>query len=156
MNSKIKYILICILTIAMGLAVKFGPVNKNYYQDLELEKYYEKINEEISKIEKQSLVKGITDEQLQEIINDGRVIIENAKSYLMTKEKVKVEEIVPKWSSRLDVIQQEILNHIQEAIDVAKESKSEEDINNARKSIPYNLPNQWKSMYENIINDLSK
>lgn len=154
MNSKIKYSLICILTILMGLAVKFGPVNKNYYEDLELEKYYQKINEQISQIEKESLVEGLTDEQLQEVINKGRVIIEDAKNYLMSKEKVTYEEIVPKWSSRLDVIQQEILNHIQAAIDVAKESKSEEDIEKARKSIPYNIPSEWKVMYETIINDL--
>lgn len=148
MSNKVKVILILILTVIMAVAIKFGAVNEDYLVDTNLEKLYTKVEETVALAETYSESHTV---ELQEKINKGREVIVELQDYLKDKPKVKVEEVVPKWSVRLDALQQLILTPIQEAVIKAQEEPTEENINKIRETMPSNLPEEWRNHYEEVI-----
>lgn len=157
MNNKMKIVLTGLLTIAMFIGVKFGPVNEIYKLDVNLENMYDQLDSYLYSVEVYAKSVDITNDdqvyELQEQINLGREMLNNIEIYIDVKNNPRIikEEILPQWSERLDSLQQVILTQlIDEIINLKDYYKinTEEFIN----KIPDNLPNQWKEYLVNLLN----
>lgn len=58
------------------------------------------------------------------------------------------------FSKQVDSVQQPILQEIVQAIESAKETEAQQDINRARATIPDELPSTWKSSYSSAIDEI--
>lgn len=156
MNNKMKIVLTGLLTIAMFIGVKFGPVNEIYKLDVDLENMYDQLDSYLYSIEVYAKNVDITNDdqvyELQEQINLGREMLNNIEIYIDVKNNPRIikEEILPQWSERLDSLQQVILTQlIDEIINLKDYYKinTEEFIN----KIPDNIPDQWKEYLKNLL-----
>ena len=156
MNNKMKIVLTGLLTIAMFIGVKFGPVNEIYKLDVNLENMYDQLDSYVYSIEVYAKNVDITNDdqvyELQEQINLGREMLNNIEIYIDVKNNPRIikEEILPQWSERLDSLQQVILTQlIDEIINLKDYYKinTEEFIN----KIPDNIPDQWKEYLKNLL-----
>lgn len=156
MNNKMKIVLTGLLTIAMFIGVKFGPVNEIYKLDVNLENMYDQLDSYLYSIEVYAKNVDITNDdqvyELQEQINLGREMLNNIEIYIDVKNNPRIikEEILPQWSERLDSLQQVILTQlIDEIINLKDYYKinTEEFIN----KIPDNIPDQWKEYLKNLL-----
>ena len=156
MNNKMKIVLTGLLTIAMFIGVKFGPVNEIYKLDVNLENMYDQLDSYVYSIEVYAKNVDITNGdqvyELQEQINLGREMLNNIEIYIDVKNNPRIikEEILPQWSERLDSLQQVILTQlIDEIISLKDDYKinTEEFIN----KIPGNIPDQWKEYLKNLL-----
>lgn len=156
MNNKMKIVLTGLLTIAMFIGVKFGPVNEIYKLDVNLENMYDQLDSYVYSIEVYAKNVDITNGdqvyELQEQINLGREMLNNIEIYIDVKNNPRIikEEILPQWSERLDSLQQVILTQlIDEIINLKDYYKinTEEFIN----KIPDNIPDQWKEYLKNLL-----
>lgn len=156
MNNKMKIVLTGLLTIAMFIGVKFGPVNEIYKLDVNLENMYDQLDSYLYSIEVYAKSVDITNDdqvyELQEQINLGREMLNNIEIYIDVKSNPRIikEEILPQWSERLDLLQQVILTQlIDEIINLKDYYKinTEEFIN----KIPDNIPDQWKEYLKNLL-----
>lgn len=156
MNNKMKIVLTGLLTIAMFIGVKFGPVNEIYKLDVNLENMYDQLDSYLYSIEVYAKNVDITNGdqvyELQEQINLGREMLNNIEIYIDVKNNPRIikEEILPQWSERLDSLQQVILTQlIDEIINLKDYYKinTEEFIN----KIPDNIPDQWKEYLKNLL-----
>lgn len=156
MNNKMKIVLTGLLTIAMFIGVKFGPVNEIYKLDVNLENMYDQLDSYVYSIEVYAKNVDITNgEQVyefQEQINLGREMLNNIEIYIDDKNNPRIikEEILPQWSERLDSLQQVILTQLIDEIITLKDYykiNTEEFIN----KIPDNLPDQWKEYLKNLL-----
>lgn len=156
MNNKMKIVLTGLLTIAMFIGVKFGPVNEIYKLDVNLENMYDQLDSYLYSVEVYAKSVDITNYdqvyELQEQINLGREMLNNIEIYIDVKNNPRIikEEILPQWSERLDSLQQVILTQlIDEIINLKDYYKinTEEFIN----KIPDNIPDQWKEYLKNLL-----
>lgn len=156
MNNKMKIVLTGLLTIAMFIGVKFGPVNEIYKLDVDLENMYDQLDSYLYSIEVYAKNVDITNDdqvyELQEQINLGREMLNNIEIYIDVKNNPRIikKEILPQWSERLDSLQQVILTQlIDEIINLKDYYKinTEEFIN----KIPDNIPDQWKEYLKNLL-----
>ena len=111
MSSKIKFILIGILTIVMSIGIKFGTKSESYLIDVNIDKYYMQINKVLDKLEKDKL-ENIELVKLQDDINEARDILKDFKNYTIEKENDNYNETLTVFSLKIDKYQQYILNNI--------------------------------------------
>lgn len=162
MNSRLKYIFIILLTIVMIIGIKFGKVDDEYFIDLQVNKYYSEIWDQIINSEE---IEGKVDiEKIQEEVLNTRALIEEFENYVKDDYKDEYKEDVTSWSLRLDSVQQFILDEVNREVNKAVALKTQKDIDNARSFIPENLPDKFKSeitstldsivIYDNLDNEI--
>ncbi|MBB6713506.1 hypothetical protein [Clostridium gasigenes] len=152
MTKKLKIVSIIILTIIMIIGVKFGREKEGFFVDLQINKLYETVNNEIG------LTSGNTEKksyELQEDILKSRDLIKEFKDYTIEQNKEAFyNSTVVDWSVKIDGVQQIILSRIIDSINKAKQVKSIDSINEAKLSIPNNLPDKWKEKFEDDIRNI--
>lgn len=76
-------------------------------------------------------------------INDARIAVRDLPSSL---DWAKGE-----FSKQLDIVQQKILVNIVKSIELAQKYQTQVNVFNARKTIPYNLPDIWRASYSSAL-----
>ncbi|MCB2287309.1 hypothetical protein LGK99_09425 [Clostridium algidicarnis] len=152
MSKKVKLISIILVTILMLVGLTFGPKNQEYFIDFNFNKLYSKVNNAVTLAVDN---KNKDSYELQEDILAARELVDEFKDYIVAnnKEGDYSSQIVA-WSVKLDSAQQIILTRVTNSINKAKEVKSSDTINEARSSIPSNMPSKWKDGFEKNIDSI--
>lgn len=153
MSSKIKFILIGILTIVMSIGIKFGTKSESYLIDVNIDKYYMQISKVLDKLEKDKL-ENIELVKLQDDINEARDILKDFQNYTIEKENDNYNETLTVFSLKIDKYQQYILNNIIFNITRAAQVRRVDLLEVAKNSILENLPQVFKEVFTEDINNI--
>lgn len=152
MSKKVKIISIIIITIIMIIGVKFGGKDEQYIVDFEINRLHTQVSDSIAVLEANPNTES---EKLQEDILKSREFISEFEKYTEdNNQKEYYLDTLTSWSVRVDNFQQIVITRVVDSIARAKQVGSVKTIDEAKRSIPSNMPSKWKEDFEKDVNTI--